>query len=225
MNNSSVVMKIFLFSLEQSINKALEWDSAAQQQLRSLGQQSIKTYITDWNTTFYLLLLGNKVELLEFHQPKPDCSIQCSLIELLNLVNEDDEGQMQFHENAEISGNSDLLIRLREILTSAEPDYEAVLTRWLGPVVAHQLGQIARAGAKWADSVRKSLVDDIQLYIHEESALFPHPFEVEAFTSEISQLQAEVETLTETIAQLRSEKMAETESGTPIDSRGSSSCD
>jgi ubiquinone biosynthesis protein UbiJ len=218
-------MKIFLFSLEQSINKALELDPASRQQLGSLGQQCIKTTITDWNMTLYLLLLDSKVELLEFHQAEPDCEIQCSLSELFSLINADEEGQLNFHEDAEISGNSDLLISLYRILTSAEPDYEAALSRWLGPVVSHQIGQIIRSGAKWADSVLKSVADDIQLYVHEESTLFPHPLEVEAFYSEISHLQAEVETLTEALAQVRPVKMAGNESDTPTDAQGISCCD
>jgi len=197
----------------------------AQQQLSSLGLQCIKTTITDWSMAFDMLLQGGKVELLESSEKEADCDIQCSLNVLLDLIAEDEKGQVHFHEDAEISGNSELLVSLHRIFTSAEPDYEAALSRWLGPVVAHQVGQTIRSGLKWADSVRKSAVDDIQLYVHEESAIFPHPLEVEAFYSDISLLEAEVEALTKELAQLRSEQMEANEAGTAADKRGSSSCD
>ena len=225
MNNSSAAMKIFLISLEQCINKALELDPTAQQQLSSLGLQCIKTTITDWNMTFDALLRGGKVELLESSEQEADFDIQCSLNRLLDLVTEDEKGQVHIHEDAEVSGNSDLLVSLHRIFTSAEPDYEAALSRWIGPVVAHQIGQTIRSGLKWADSVRKSAMDDIQLCVHEESALFPHPLEVEAFYSDISHLEAEVEALTKAVAQLRAEQMEANEAGTATDKRGSSSCD
>jgi len=222
MNNSSLAMKVFLFSLQQSINKALELDHASRQQLGSLGQQCIKITIADGNVTLWLLLRDGNVELVESHEQQADCDIQCTLKVLLDLINEDHEEQIRFHEDAEISGNADLLISLHQILRSAEPDYEAALSRWLGPVLAHQIGQTIRSGIKWADSVRASVADDIQLYVHEESDLFPHPLEVEAFFSDVSLLQAEVDTLAETLAQLRSEQMK----GNPAtDQRGRSSCD
>lgn len=222
MNSSSLAIEILFSSVEQSINKALELDPTAQQQLCSLGQQCIKTTVSDW--TFYLLLLDGKVGLLESTEQETDCSIQCSWSTLFNLINEDDEGQIRFHPDADISGNSDLLLSLHQIVSFAEPDYEAALSRWLGPVVAHQIGRTVRSGIKWVDSVRQSVAEDIQLYVHEESALFPHPLEVEAFYSDISQLEAEVETLTEALAQLRTEQTQSIESGTAPDQRGSSSC-
>lgn len=222
MNSSSLAIEILFSSVEQSINKALELDPTAQQQLCSLGQQCIKTTVSDW--TFYLLLLDGKVGLLESTEQETDCNIQCSWSTLFNLINEDDEGQIRFHPDADISGNSDLLLSLHQIITSAEPDYEAALSRCLGPVVAHQIGRTVRSGIQWVDSVRQSVADDIQLYVHEESALFPHPLEVEAFYSDISQLEAEVETLTEALAQLRTEQTQSIESGTAPDQRGSSSC-
>lgn len=225
MNSSSLAMKIFFISVEQGINKALKLVPTAQQQLCSLGQQCIKTTISDWNITFYLLLLDGNVELLESCEREADCDIQCSLKTLFNLITEDDAGQIHLHRDADISGNSDLLLSLHQIVTSAEPDYEAALSRWLGPVVAHQVGRTIRSGIKWADSVRNSVADDIQLYVHEESALFPHPLEVEAFYSDISHLEAEVEILSETLARLRSEQTARSESGTATDQWGSSSCD
>jgi ubiquinone biosynthesis protein UbiJ len=78
---------------------------------------------------------------------------------------------------------------------------------------------------KWADSLRKSLLDDVQLYVHEESALFPHPLEVDAFYNDISNLETQVESLIEALAQLRSAQMAGNESKATTGQRGSSPCD
>jgi ubiquinone biosynthesis protein UbiJ len=225
MNDSSVILKILLFSLEQGINRALELDRASRLQLESLGQHSLRITIIDWDFTFYVLLLEGEVELLTSSEEEPDCEIRCSLNDLYDLVTVDDNGEVHFHEDAEISGNSELLVRLHHILVSAEPDYEAALARWSGPVIAHKLGQTLRSGVKWADSVRKSVVDDIQLFIHEESGLFPHPLEVEAFYSEISQLQEEVKNLTKAFAKMQPKQSAKDESQKTSDRRGSSSCD
>jgi ubiquinone biosynthesis protein UbiJ len=212
MNNPSLQVKFLLITLEKSLNAALQVDTAARQQLANLQRQCIKITIADWNHEVYLLLQDGAIELLEYYEAEPDCDLQCSLKALFKLMSIDANGEVQINPDVIISGNSDLLFKLHEVIALAEPDYEAALARWTGPLVAHQIGRTIRSGASWLGETFKSVTDDLQLYIHEESRLFPHPIEAESLYADISRLAEEVETLAETIEKIKSRSSASNKS-------------
>ena len=192
MTNASLTKNLLLASIEEGIQKTLAMDSSTRQKLALMQDFTLQVTIKGFDVSFYVILSQGQISLAGYSESYIDCSLSGYPTQLLNLFKRSETGQPDLDPGVRVEGNRDILLELYEIFSKAEPDYEAELARWLGPVAAHQVGRTLRSGARWLRSSTESLTANLKLYIQEESQLFPHPLEVEEFYEEITRLESRV---------------------------------
>ena len=103
----------------------------------------------------------------------------------------------------EIGGDSAPLIRLQQILSQLDVDWEAPLVDTLGDVAGHQLAQLLRGAFSFGRQASSSLLRQLGEYIHEEGRLSPPRLELEDFYSDVQELGLRVERLQSRTERLR----------------------
>jgi len=81
------------------------------------------------------------------------------------------------------------------LLKRADLDWEELLSRYTGDVIAHQIGNLARSLTRWSKDAGARLGQDLAEYLLFESALLPPRLEVETFLDAVDQLRNDVDRL------------------------------
>src|SRR5690606_458972 len=95
----------------------------------------------------------------------------------------------------ELTGDTQVLVRLQSIFSDLQIDGEAALARWLGPVAAHGLGELARGGRNWFGSARQSLERAVGDYLTEEGRQLVGRAEADASAAMIHELRLQLDRL------------------------------
>jgi ubiquinone biosynthesis protein UbiJ len=77
------------------------------------------------------------------------------------------------------------------------------LSRVVGDVVAHKVGNVVRGIQDWSTQTIDSLNADITEYMQEESRMLPRREEVDEFLSAVDTLRADVDRLEKRVARLQ----------------------
>ncbi len=202
MTSSSIPKDLILATIEEGIQKTLAMDSSTRNKLASMQDFTLQVTIKGFDFSFYVILRQGNVTLASYSEASIDCSLAGYPTQLFNMFSLSAEGKPVLDPAVAVEGNQDLPLQLYEIFRRAEPDYEAELARWLGPVAGHQVGRTLRSGARWFRNSTQSLATNFKSYIQEESRLFPHPLEVAQFYEEVSELEQEVADLATKVERL-----------------------
>ena len=84
------------------------------------------------------------------------------------------------------------MLPMIELLDWARPDWEEELSRHVGDVAAHQLGNLVRGGLAWMQQAADTLTRDAGEYLKEESRDLPTRYEVDRFLDDVDRLAADL---------------------------------
>lgn len=103
---------------------------------------------------------------------------------------------------AEIRGDSEIAEKFQELLRLLRPDLEEELSRLIGDVPAHRIGQLARGAVTWTRTAAATLWRDLGDYAsHERRDLVPRA-EGETFLHGVDALREDVDRLAAHLEQL-----------------------
>ncbi|MBC7983489.1 MAG: SCP2 sterol-binding domain-containing protein [Candidatus Obscuribacterales bacterium] len=92
-----------------------------------------------------------------------------------------------------IEGNAEVAQAFRDLLQTAQPDFEEELSRVIGDVGAHQVGKFARALLGFGRRVGSTMAQNVSEYLQEESRDVPARIEVDEFNHAVDNLRDDVE--------------------------------
>ena len=192
-----------LAALEAAVNQALTLDPAAQ---RSLGRLAGCTFAIECSAPAFAVYLQpgpERVRLLGFHDGPATTRVAGTAADFAELANSSDPAATLINGNLTLQGDSAPLIELQQILGKLDPDWEAPLVDTLGDVAGHQLAELLRAAFSNGRVISRSLLRQLEEFIHEEARLSPPRLEVEDFYADIQALEQRVERLQSRLARLR----------------------
>ena len=102
----------------------------------------------------------------------------------------------------QISGDIDLGSRFKRVLEDVDLDWEEPLSRVLGDVVAHRIGQTARSALAWGRKAAEHLTRDTVEYFQEESRILAPRVRVEEFMKAVDTLRLDADRLQKRLEQL-----------------------
>jgi ubiquinone biosynthesis protein UbiJ len=102
----------------------------------------------------------------------------------------------------QISGDIDLGSRFKRILEDIDLDWEEPLSRVVGDVVAHRIGQTLRSAVGWGKEAADHLARDTVEYFQEESRLLAPRVRVEEFLKAVDTLRLDAERMQKRIERL-----------------------
>ncbi len=180
--------------LEKQLNAIIGLDPVIVRQLGAMEGRVVEIHCLEPDVQCYLYLEASGVRLAGYHEGSVDASIKGTLVAFTELASNRalDIGDVA---GLESGGDPDILEQLSQAHRSAELDWEALLCRCFGDVGGHMLAQGFRFASRQAEKVRTVAADNLGEYLQEELRLLPSRNEVEAFSSDIAELQYAVDNL------------------------------
>ncbi len=127
-------------------------------------------------------LTGTPLSLLQLASPRPEAVLRTGAVH--------------------IEGDAEVAQTFSELLKHARPDLEEELSRVVGDVAAHQVGNAARAaldfGRRTADTLRQNVAE----YLQEEGRDLPTRVEADEFIAGVDRLRDDVDRLEARLARL-----------------------
>ncbi len=184
-----------LMALESTVNNSLAYDPATQQALLALDGKVLHIACALPDQSVYVLFVGNHVELWSIFEGAADTTLSGTASDFLALWRARSRTTALSDSGVALTGDSALLQQLQAISRDLEIDWEALLAKHTGDVIAHQLGRAARGAGYWLRSVRKEAERLMSEFLQFESNTVPSRHEVGAFCRDVDELNLRMDRL------------------------------
>lgn len=189
----------FVAGLEVAFNRYLQLDPDIPPRLAALDGEVIAVELDGLNQAFYLLPGIDGVRVMDRHEGTPSVWIQGTPLALLRQW----RSGPAVDGDVTIEGDVTVGREFQAILMRMDIDWEEQLSKAVGDVAAHQLGNLWRGLRGWGRRSADTLVRDGVEYLQQElRALPPRPV-VEQFLSAVDTLREDADRLTARIERLR----------------------
>lgn len=179
--------------IEVSVNRYLDLDPDARNGLQEISGKALKIIIREFNLPVYFQISSTQVNVFAVYQDEVDTTMSASILALAKLAFARDGGESVIGGDIEMTGNMEVGRQFRNILKNVDIDWEEVLSKYTGDIVAHQVGNSIRAVNNWAGNTVNTLGKDLTEYLQEESRELPTPAEVVQFVNSVDELRFKVE--------------------------------
>ncbi|SER93244.1 ubiquinone biosynthesis accessory factor UbiJ [Halopseudomonas bauzanensis] len=191
-----------LAGVERSLALAIDQDPLTAQRLATLEGRAILLCVRQPDLQLYLLPGHGGVRLAQHYEYDVDCTLSAPASLLARLALSSNRQQLLLSPELELTGDTQVLVQLQNIFNDLQIDGEAALARWLGPVAAHALGNLARGSRNWLGTTRQSLQRAVGEYLTEEGRQLVGRAEADAAAASIHELRLQLDRLDARIRRL-----------------------
>ena len=182
-------------ALEKLIAQALKMDPERATVVRQLNGKVVAIELRGPGLKCFLQFDGDSVHVLTAYDSPVNATIAGTPLSLLRLGLHGHDRDSLFSGDVEISGDMDIGKSVRALVDGLDIDWEEQLSRIIGDVLAHQVGNAARGLRTWTQQSVDTLCNDTSEYLREESQLLVQRDEVDAFLADVDRLRNDVERL------------------------------
>jgi ubiquinone biosynthesis protein UbiJ len=177
---------LFAATLETALNRylALDPDAAA----AVLDGRVIRIDCTAPVFSLWILGAADRLQVLDSYDGEADVALSGSITELAAVG----RGQVQ-GSGVEIRGDIGVGQQFQSLLRSVQVDWEEGLSRLVGDVGAHQIGNFVRGLGAWGAQAADSLQRQVAEYLQQESEHLPSQDEVNDFLDQVDRLRSDVD--------------------------------
>jgi ubiquinone biosynthesis protein UbiJ len=166
---------------------------------------SVAIRVRDSALAMYFVFKEDVVTLATEHDAEPDVVISGSLLTLARMLNGGGESAIRGGD-IELTGDAATAQCFQKLLEIARPDPEEELSRFIGDIAAHRIGEVVRSVGNWAREARSTMGGNIREYLQEESRNLPTRYEVERFADNVGVLRDDVERIAARLAKLEANR-------------------
>ncbi len=195
--------EVFIATLENAFNQYLSLDPEALPRFESMEGKVIAVEILGLNESVYLFPGADSIMVMSDFDGEADATISGSPIALAKLGVADDAASIMFSGEVKISGDTRLGNQFKKVLSQLNIDWEEQLSKFVGDVAAHQVGNAVQSFSKWFRRSKQSLELDVGEYLQEESRLIPTNAELNKFIKDVDVLREDVDRLQAHIERLK----------------------
>jgi ubiquinone biosynthesis protein UbiJ len=197
------VLETALRPLIAALNRQIQAKSPARDICKTLHGRSMVIRIRD-TALSACLEVGNDGFVLSSDNPdEPDVAISGSLLNLLQLGRSGSEDLFR-GGGVHMAGDAHIAQQFQKLLKLARPEPEEELSRLVGDVAAHGLGDLARGFGRWSRNAKQSLSQNVTEYLQEEIEVLPRRYDVERFRTQVEILRDDVARFEAKLRQLES---------------------
>ncbi|MEM7293010.1 MAG: SCP2 sterol-binding domain-containing protein [Pseudomonadota bacterium] len=186
-------------AIETAFNALLQLDNKASARLPKMQGKIVDLHIIGFDLHVYFLVHPERVEVLRYFDGTVDASISGTPLSIASMGL---SNRAMFEGDVSIDGDVETGNQFKRLLDTLDIDWEEQLSHFSGDIVAHQLGNIVRRSAQWADRTAGAMREDLGDYLREEALLTPTPDECEIFYTSVDKLRSDLDRLEARIAQL-----------------------
>lgn len=183
----------FAAILGSSINHYLSLDPGVQASISVLENKSIALKLREFSFPVYFHIENKHVKVLSEFQEETDVKLSTTLPGLLKMTLASDGEESVLGSEIDMSGDMEVGRQFRDIFKNIDIDWEEIISKYTGDLVAHKLGNGFRQFSHWMGNTRYALSQDITEFMQEESQQLPSRSEVESFISAVGDLRMAVE--------------------------------
>lgn len=186
-------------TLETAFNAWLALDAQthgnARSRLQALQGKLICLHISNPDVQLYFLPTADQVRVTTRYAAAPDVTIHGSALGLMRLSASNDAGKAMLEHGIKIDGDMGLGNHFSQILREIDVDWEELLSRAVGDVVAHHLGQVVRNAQGWLGDSSHAMRLNTQEYLQEEARVVPADAEIRQYLDAVDTLRADTDRL------------------------------
>jgi len=186
-------------TLETAFNAWLKLDAethgSALTRLQTLQGKLICLHISNPDLWLYFLPTADSVRVTTSYDAEPDVTIHGSALALMRLSAAEDSGKAMLEQGIKLEGDMALGNRFSQILREIDIDWEELLSRAVGDVLAHQMGQVVHNAKGWLDSSAHAMRLNTQEYLQEEVRVLPADAEIRHYLDAVDTLRMDVDRL------------------------------
>lgn len=172
--------------MERAINQAIELDPTAARRLEALNGRSVKLVLTGIGIDLFFIGQGEKLSITAESNLPADTTITGSPGALLAMTVPEWRAP---GSGVRIEGDAGSAQALEKLFKHLDPDWEAWLSRHLGPIVGHQAWRLIKDSAEAGRHTALTASDQVGRFLREESGLLVTREEVENFSHEVDELR------------------------------------
>lgn len=194
-------LRIVLSPVASLLNRQIQAQTNARMLCESLNGTTTSIQLRSTPLVAYLLIDSGQVTLAAASDRLPDVAITGSLFSLLQLAGSGNEELIR-RGDLELTGDAHVAGQLQKLLALARPDAEEELSRLVGDVAAHGIGEFARGIGRWGRDAGGTLRQNLSEYLQEESRAVPSRYEIDRFRGRVELLRDDVARLEARIRRL-----------------------
>ena len=184
-----------LASIETSLNAWLALDGETLDKFADMDGKVIQLHISGLALDLYFLPAKQNIAVMGNYEGEPDTTITGSPMALMRLGTSDNSGKTLLDSDASIEGDTHLGAEFSRILGEVNIDWEELLSKVVGDVVAHRAGQVTATSLDWLQESLESLKLNTSEYLSEEAKLTPAEAEINHYLDEVDDLRMSVDRL------------------------------
>jgi ubiquinone biosynthesis accessory factor UbiJ len=182
----------FAAAVELALDNALSGSNAAQQDLKRLDGKIIALELKELPIKLYFLSQDGKLKVRNEYHGKVHMTVHAPSFALLGAALKRSDSPPR---GIELNGDAETAQIFSRLLKNADLDWEALLSRYLGDIAAHQIGRLARSFASWGKDAASRLGQDLAEYLVYENATLAPRRDVDGFLDEVDRLKSDVDRL------------------------------
>ncbi len=190
-----MITQAALAAAERALALAISGDPLTARRLEALHGRLILVEGGSPAWKVYLAPVAGGIALRSRSEEEADCTLRAPTALLARLALSSERQQLLQDPAVMITGDSQLLVSLQNIMADLQLDGEGELARWIGPVAAHAIGNLIRNGREWGRETRSSLGQSLNDYLTEETRQLVGRAEGDAFAARLHQLRLQLDRL------------------------------
>ncbi|MCG6935196.1 MAG: SCP2 sterol-binding domain-containing protein [Proteobacteria bacterium] len=190
-------------ALETALNKTLRLDPDTFARLGDFSGKVIAIELHGFDLTLYLLPGPDGINLMTRYAGQPDTVMAGTPLAMARMALGPDASQVLFSGDVTIRGDVETGQRFKHLLDQLDIDWEELLSRLTGDVVAHKLGNLLRSTADWGQDALGILGDNTAEYLQQEAYDLPTPEATREFLQDVDCLRDDVARLEARLSRLR----------------------
>lgn len=184
------------FAVQQALNTSLSLDPMTQHEVQQLAGNTVSLQLQGIGLEFFLTPQANgEISVASSSEIAPGARISGAPFSLLRLSLSSKQEDALFGGDVSIAGDLELARRFSAVLRALDPDWEELLSRFGGDVLAHKLASLLRGGHQWRKHAVVSLSQDCSDYLREEARFLPGRVEVDNFLGQVDTLRQDLDRL------------------------------
>lgn len=203
--SSNTSTSILTSLLDTALTRWVQLDPEAPEALKRLSEKVICIHITGLEMKLFFFPSVNGIYTMTEYADVPDACLKTPPASLLKLAMAENSGKAILESDAvSLEGSLGVLEAFMKIISGAGIDWEELLSRMVGDILAYQTGETIRNTKGWLDETRLAMQMNVSEYLQEESRVTPAEVEVAYYMDQVDQLRDDTDRLEARIQRIKS---------------------
>lgn len=202
-HNIMYVPSILLAPITASINAALRLDPDSLDRVTAMAGKCIAIELQGLGLQIFIEPTTNGLLLKTSYHLPPTVTLSGTPFNLLRMLTTPADSSPLLAGDVRIHGDIELSRQLKTLIQELDLDWEELLSRYLGDILAYQIGKGIRDFKCWSEQAIETLSRDLAEYLREEAQLLPDRSKITAFLDAVDHLRADLDRLEARIQRLQ----------------------